>query len=310
MPNVSIVAAADTSAEARNRFAGLCEECGHTAPDLFDDVHVLVRASRDEIDAVYLSTPHAFHAEGAMAVVEAGLDLLLEKPMVTTVAEAETLVAACRKRGVTVVVAYQGGLSPLVHDTGRRAAAGEFGELVSISGCIWENWATQYGGQWKQKPEISGGGFMFDTGAHMMNTVCALAGSDFVRVSAYMNNRGRQVDIASVVAARLRDGPLVTLNAVGDTPSRCASHICLYFTEAAVRIDAWGQWREIVSPHGAVEREEMEIVDNPLLTFMAIRDDRMQNHSSVEHGLRVARLWDAIKASAANDGEAVSVAAS
>ena len=98
---------------------------------------------RDELDIVYVSTPHAFHAEQAIAVAEAGLDLFLEKPMVTTVAEAERLIAAQKKSGVTIVTAFQGGLSPLVLDTRRRALAGEFGELIAISGMIWESWSSQ-----------------------------------------------------------------------------------------------------------------------------------------------------------------------
>lgn len=52
-----------------------------------------------------------------------------------------------------------------MRDTHKRAAAGEFGELVSISATIREGWSSKYDGQWKQKPEPSGGGFMFDTGA-------------------------------------------------------------------------------------------------------------------------------------------------
>ncbi|MES0808924.1 Gfo/Idh/MocA family oxidoreductase [Roseibium sp. SCPC15] len=310
MSGISIVAVADTSAAARDRFADLCREAGETSPDLFEDVHSLLASCQDRIDAVYLSTPHAFHAEGALAVIDEGLDLLLEKPMVTTQGEAQSLISACSKTNATVVIAYQGGLSPLVSDLGSRASRGEFGELISISGNIWENWSKQYGGQWKQVPEISGGGFMFDTGAHMMNTVCTLANNDFARVSAFMNNRSKAVDIVTAVAARLSNGALVTLNAVGDTPSKCESHITLYFTEATIRVDAWGQWREIVRPDGSVDRKEEEIVDNPLLTFLAIRDGKMPNLSPVENGMRLAKLWDAIKASAAEDGVPVSISAS
>jgi predicted dehydrogenase len=97
-----------------------------------------------------------------------------------------------------------------VIDTRKRALAGEFGELDRDLGTIWESWADNYDGHWKQQPEISGGGFMFDTGAHMMNTVCLLAGSDFDSVSAYMNNHGKPIDIATAVSARLRNGALVT----------------------------------------------------------------------------------------------------
>ena len=71
---------------------------------------------------------------------------------------------------------------------------------------------------------------MFDTGAHMMNTVCLLADSDCERVSALMNNRERSVDVVCAVAGRLTSGALLTLNAAGDGPAGCASqpHVLLY----------------------------------------------------------------------------------
>lgn len=307
MPNVSIVAAADANSTARDRFEELCVQAGCAKPRMFADIESLLQYSGMDLDAVYLSTPHKFHAEGAMAVVNAGLDLLLEKPMVVTVDEARNLIKARKRTNSTVVVAYQGGLSPLVRDIRDRAAAGEFGELLSISGTIWENWAKQYSGQWKQDPEISGGGFMFDTGAHMMNTVCMLAGSEFDRVSAYTDHRSHLVEIVGVVAARLRSGALVTFNAIGDAPFRCASQISLFYTKASVRVDAWGQWREVILPDGTIDRDEKEVVDNPLPTFMAVREGRMQNHSSVEHGLKLAKLWDAIKSSAERGGGPVSI---
>ncbi len=45
---------------------------------------------------------------------------------------------------------------------------------------------------------------MFDTGAHMMNTICLLADADCEQVSALMNNRGRGVDVICAVAGRFQ----------------------------------------------------------------------------------------------------------
>src|SRR5262245_49890028 len=106
MPEVAFVAAADVSAASRQRLPELCRSAGRPAPRDFDDFHVMLSACKGELDAVYVSTPHALHAEQAIAVAEAGLDLLLEKPMVTTIAEAERLIAARDRSGSTVVVAY------------------------------------------------------------------------------------------------------------------------------------------------------------------------------------------------------------
>lgn len=302
MPEIEFVALADTTASSRQRLIDVCTAAGAAAPKSFEDYREMLSKCRDELDIVYISTPHAFHGEQAAAVVEAGIDLFLEKPMVTTVAEAETLIAAQKKSGVTVVTAFQGGLSPLVIDTRKRALSGEFGELIAISGMIWESWAGNYAGHWKQEPEISGGGFMFDTGAHMMNTVCLLANSDFASVSAYMNGHGRKVDIATAVSARLKNGAMATLTAAGEGPPGCASYITFFYSKAIVRIDAWGGWREISVGRVNEPREEAEILGNPMKNFLAIRAGEMENTGSVEMGLRFARLWDAIKESAAADG--------
>jgi predicted dehydrogenase len=307
MPDVEIAALAEVDAACRTRLSDICAGAGRPRPAEYDSDQAMLSARAHALDAVYVSTPHVFHAANALAVIDAGLDLLLEKPMVTTVAEALALVGAEKRSGRTIVIAYQGGLSPLVHDTIARARRGEFGELVSVSASIWEGWAKNYAGHWKQKPAISGGGFMFDTGAHMMNTVCVLADAEFERLCAFTNNRGLDVDLACAVAARLSNGALVTFNAAGDGPPGCASAITLFYSNAIVRIDAWGGWREVAIGGGTAAREVNEIVDTPMHTFKAVRDGRMPNPSTVTNGLRFARLWDAIKASAAADGKSIAV---
>lgn len=307
LADVRIVAAAEVNPLSLERFCAVCEGAGAVRPRQFTDAETMLAAMQGEMDAVYVSTPHVFHGANALSVVEAGFDLLLEKPMVTTIEEAQALVEAEQRTGRTVVIAFQGGLSPLVHDTRDRARAGEFGELVSVNASVWEGWAKSYAGQWKQDPAISGGGFMFDTGAHMMNTVCVLADAEFERVSAFANKRGLRVDLATAVAARLSNGALVTFNAAGDGPPGCASAITFFYTRAIVRIDAWGKWREIALDGAAPLREEGEVRDTPIQTFMAVREGRLANPSTVANGMRFTRLWDAIKLSAAGDGQGVTV---
>ncbi|GAC1671495.1 MAG: Gfo/Idh/MocA family oxidoreductase [Steroidobacteraceae bacterium] len=309
MPDVEIVALAETDPACRKRLNDICAAAGRPRPAQYASDGAMLDAEAGRLDAVYVSTPHVFHAANALAVIDAGLDLLLEKPMVTTVAEAQALVDAEKRSSRTIVIAYQGGLSPLIHDTLARSRRGEFGGLVSISASIWEGWARSYAGHWKQNPSISGGGFMFDTGAHMMNTVCMLADAEFERLAAFTNNRGHDVDLVCAVAARLSNGALVTFNAAGDGPPGCASAITLFYANALVRVDAWGGWREISIGGAAAVREVNEIVDTPMRTFKAVRDGRMPNPSTVANGLRFARLWDAIKASAAADGNSIAIGA-
>jgi predicted dehydrogenase len=307
MSDVQIAALAEIDPASRQRLSDICAAAGRPRPAEYESDQAMLGAASGRLDAVYVATPHVFHAGNALAVIDAGLDLLLEKPMVTTVAEALALAEAEKRTARTIVIAFQGGLSPLIHDTVARARRGEFGSLVSVSASIWEGWARSYAGHWKQKPSISGGGFMFDTGAHMMNTVCLLADAEFERLSAFTNNRGLEVDLVCAVAARLANGALVTFNAAGVGPPGCASSIHLFYTNALVRIDAWGAWREVAVGGGVAIREVNEIVDTPMHTFKAVREGRLSNPSTVTNGVRFARLWDAIKASAAADGKSIAI---
>ena len=277
MPDVEITALAETSPQARARMVDICLAAGRPKPAEYEAYEAMLENEAGHLDAVYVSTPHVLHGANALAVVEAGLDLLLEKPMVVHGRR-----SAGAARGGDADRAHHRrrlpGMPLAAHPRHPRASPrGEFGELVSVSASIWENWAERYAGQWKQNPAISGGGFMFDTGAHMMNTVCLLADAEFERLSAFANNRGRSVDVICAVAARLANGSLVTFNAAGDGPPGCASAISLFYTKAIVRIDAWGAWREVSIGEVPPVREVSEITDTPMHTFQAVREGRMAN---------------------------------
>jgi hypothetical protein len=101
------------------------------------------------------------------------------------------------------------------------------------------------------------GRFYVRHGANMINKVCLLADTDCERVSAFMNSRQRSVDVVCAVAGRLTNGALMTLNATGDGPPGCSSQITFFYTEAIVRIDAWGAWREIATAEAPGLREEV-----------------------------------------------------
>ena len=305
--DVEIIAAADIDPQAKARFEALCVGAGHAAPRLFEGTSDLVAAVGEDLDAVYVSTPHVCHVQDALQIVGSGIDLLLEKPMATSVEEARCLAESHAKSPAKVVISYQASMSPLMSETVRRARQGEFGELVSVSAAIWEDWSERYAGNWKQKPEISGGGFMFDTGAHMLNAVCLLAGYDFAHIAAFMAKRGKSVDIAGVVAARLADGTPISLHACGDSPTMCDSRLTFFFARTIVTVDAWGRWREIQQADGQIVRDEVPTVD-PMDVFVDVLAGRAESPSTVQDGLRLALLWEAIKLSAYQDGRRVTLA--
>lgn len=300
--DIQLIAISDVNQLAMDSVSKLCDEQGLTLPRTYSQWSQLLSDEQQHIDAVYICTPHAFHGDQAVQALQ-HYDVLLEKPMVTSVVEAEAVIDAKNTSNRTLVIAYQGGLSPLTHQLASDITDNTYGELISINAAIWEDWATKYsGGHWKQRPEISGGGFMFDTGAHLMNTVSMVCGSDIARISAMMENRHQPVDVVTSAIGRLRNNKLFTLHASGESIPVCESRIELFFSQAIVRLCAWGRWIEIERPGKQIERIEQESANNLMDIFLQVKDGKRDNPSPAEQGLKMAKLWDAIKESAAQDG--------
>jgi predicted dehydrogenase len=285
-------------------FTSLNRAIPHTEPDL----EKLLVDYGNELDAAFIITPHALHHDQTQACLEAGLDVLLEKPMVMNATEAKSLMATRDRTGKQLVVAFQGSLSPQVRTAVSMLRSGQLGPILNINGLVWQNWATNTANTWRQQPKLSGGGFMFDTGAHMLNTVSDLAGEPFVEVAAWLDNRDRPVDILGVVIGRLASGTLVTLNACGDTIPSCASDVRVICTKAMLKTGVWGEFLEI-QYHEKDGWQKLPVPPSLGVweQFQAVRAGKIENPSPPEVGLRMALLWDAIRESAGRNGQPVGV---
>ena len=299
-----IAALCEPSPAACEETAKVFAEAGVALPPNEPDLVTLLRDY--DLDAAFIITPHAVHYEQAKACLEAGLDVLLEKPMVMNATEARALIDVRDRTGKLLVVAFNGSLSPEISESVRLLRSGELGKLLSISATIWQSWGPNTEGRWRQDPAVSGGGFMFDTGAHMLNTVADLAGEEFVDVAAWTDNYGRPVETLAAVIARLESGALVTFHGCGETVRSCASDIRVFCTEAILRTGAWGQFLEI-QRQGEPDFTPVKLPASlgAWEQFLSVRSGEFPNPSPPEVGLRMARLYDAILASAARDGTPV-----
>ena len=288
----------------------LFDQHGLAIPPNEPDWQRFVATYAGQLDATFIITPHALHHAQATACLEAGLDVLLEKPMVMTAEEATDLIATRDRTGRLLVVAFQGSLSPQVREASRMLRSGQLGEILNINAVTWQDWATLTEGTWRQMPELSGGGFLFDTGAHMLNTVADLAGEDFAQVAAWLEDDGRPVDVRAVVMGRLVSGALVTMNACGSAIPSCHSDIRVFTTKAILRTGIWGEVLELQRAGAGRLTKVRSVTGMPVWEqFLNVRDGRERNPSPPEVGLRMARLWDAIRESAAKGGAVVRTAA-
>jgi len=303
-----IVALCDPSSASLERSAQRFAEAGLEPPPFWSNIDSLLSDLPGELDAAFIITPHAMHHDQAVACMEAGLDVLLEKPMAMNAAEARSLIDTRDRTGRLMVVAFQGSLSPEVRIGVQLLRSGELGRLLTIQATIWQNWRSATTGAWRQNPTLSGGGFMFDSGAHLLNTVADLAGEPFVQVAGWFDQRDTPVDILAAAVGRLESGAFVTINGCGDTIKSCDSDIRVFCTEGILQTGVWGGYLN-VQRQG--ETQLQPIACPPSLgawqQFLAVRTGQMANPCPPEVGLRMAQLWDALQASAAQGGQPVTI---
>ena len=306
--STQVVVVSEPAAEAYNALVAQYEAAGLTPPPNEPDLDKLLAIYGSELDAAFIITPHAYHYAQTKACLDAGLDVLLEKPMVVNAHEAEGLIEARDRTGKLLVVAFPGSLSPRIRTATAMLRGGELGNLLTIHGMTWEHWRTPNLGTWRQVPEIAGGGFFFDTGAHMLNTIADLAGEEFTEVVAWFDNRGTPVEIIGVAMAKLASGGMVTFHACGDAGGRARSDIRVACTLGNLYTGIWGE-KLAVQRWPNDEWSDIEVPPSLGVwqQFLAVRDGSIENPCPPEVGLRMARLWDAIRASAALNGKPVTV---
>jgi predicted dehydrogenase len=272
-----ILVVSEPSSNAYAAAGELFSEKGIDPPPNQPDLGKLLAKYGSQLDAVFIITPHAFHHDQTKTCLEAGLDVLLEKPMVMNAHEASSLIDTRNRTGRLLVVAFPGSLSAQIRTAVRLSQSGELGALQSISATVWQNWGELSADTWRQVPILSGGGFLFDTGAHMLNTVVDLAGQDFVEVAAWLDHCGRPVETMGVVIGRLASDAMVTLHASGETIPSCASDVRLFFSKGILRTGIWGERLQIQRPgsqrfHGVRLPPSLGFGQ-----FLAVRDGSLPN---------------------------------
>lgn len=166
-PAIELVAAADPRQEARQQFAA---EFGGK---VYDDMGGLV--GDPAVEAVYIATPHQFHAAQAIAAAAAGKHILVEKPMALSLDEAEAMIEAAAKARVALVVGHSHSFDAPIAATRRIIASGEFGPLKMVTALNFTDFLYR-----PRRPEeldtARGGGAVFNQAPHQVDIARLLAG--------------------------------------------------------------------------------------------------------------------------------------
>lgn len=141
-----------------------------------------------EIDVVDICSPGSSHAEIAIAALNAGKHVLCEKPLANTVAEAEAMVAAAERaadRDVRSMVGFSYRRVPAIGFARRLVEEGRLGTIRQVRALYLQDWLTDEDGPmtWRLDKEQAGSGSLGDIGAHAIDLVEHLTGSQLTSVS-------------------------------------------------------------------------------------------------------------------------------
>lgn len=167
---------------------------------------------------VLFATPHHQHFEQCSAALEQGWNVLVEKPMVTNSHHARSLAALVRKTGLQLQIAFQAPFSAEYGFIKDLLARGQLGELQTVVGMCHQGWKSSTWDTWRQKPELSGGGFIYDTGSHLLNAITWLVDRPALEVFAWLDNKLTGVEINGTISIRWDKYLIGSVTASGNSP--------------------------------------------------------------------------------------------
>ena len=178
-PRLDIIAAADTRAAARDRFEA---DFGGRA---YESVEAMCADA--DIDAVYIATPHPFHAENAVAAAQAGKHVLVEKPMALSVDDCTRMIAAASAGGIQLLVGPSHSYDAPIVEAVRIIESGIYGPVQLITGINYTDFLYRP----RRADELDtarGGGVVYSQAAHQIDVVRLLAGGVIETIYATTGN--------------------------------------------------------------------------------------------------------------------------
>ena len=173
-------------------------------------------AREDGIDAVAIVTPNHLHGRIATAFLDAGIDVICDKPLTTTLAEALELVQLVRRSGRLFALTHNYSGYPMVRQAREMVAAGELGEIRVVHAEYPQDWLStdlestgQKQAAWRVDPAQAGaGGSLGDIGTHAEHLARFISGLELAAVSADLTTfvAGRRLDDNAHVMLRYTNG--------------------------------------------------------------------------------------------------------
>ena len=179
----------------------------------YSDMARRERRLRHGIEAVSIVTPNHLHAPIAKTFLKAGIHVICDKPLTTTVREANALVKLTEEKGLIFAVTHNYSGYPMIRQAQAMVRAGELGDLRVVQVEYAQDWLTEEvhnkQADWRTDPEQSGaGGCVGDIGTHAYQLAAFVTGLKLQSLTAELTTfvPGRRLDDNVQVMLRYEGG--------------------------------------------------------------------------------------------------------
>lgn len=188
-------------AKASAKELGIAEDRAYGS---FEEMAKAEAKRPDGIEAVAIVTPNHMHAPAAKAFLKAGIHVICDKPLTTTVKDAKELVALVKKTGKIFAVTHNYTGYPMIRQARAMVEKGVLGKIRLVQAEYPQDWLTEKAedsgskqAEWRTDPARSGaGGAIGDIGTHAYNLACFVSGLTLKQLCAELTSfvEGRKLD--------------------------------------------------------------------------------------------------------------------
>jgi predicted dehydrogenase len=259
-----------------------------------------------EVNVVAIHTPNALHAELAIAAARAGKHVFCDKPMATSVTDAERIVSECEKARVKLGVFFHNRFMPCFVDTKRIIDRGDIGEVLLVQ--LEASPGARPGGRlssWRVDPDMAGLGTTYSIGVHVYDILRYLLSSEVVSVSTLFDTPRGVMEETAMSTFRFASGAIAHV-AVHEKAPHPHNDFVIQGTQG--RITGRGLTRsraggllEVLDGKGATRATEYPAINAHAACVAAFSEallaGREPSPSGID-GLRSVQLTDAMARSA------------
>jgi 1,5-anhydro-D-fructose reductase (1,5-anhydro-D-mannitol-forming) len=165
------------------------------------------------VEAVYISTTNERHCAETIAAADAGVNILCEKPLATSLADAREMVAACKSAGVVLATNHHLRNGAVAEAMGEVIRAGRIGRPL-IARVVHAGYLPEHLHGWRLRDPKAGAGAILDLTVHDADLLRFILGDEPVSVAAFSQNGGLAsggIEDAALTLIRFRSGLLAQL---------------------------------------------------------------------------------------------------